>query len=111
MKSTKYQSSTPHAGEDGPAKETPLEDNLSAKSRFIQRLKLFLYKEKGEHIYDQVLMDVGSLFLEQLKSGTLTQTIEVAYTLDIDIMALTFFDQFVAENLTRCIFRYSASLS
>ena len=56
-------------------------------------------------------MDVGSLFLEQLKSGTLTQTIEVAYTLDIDIMALTFFDQFVAENLTRCIFRYSASLS
>lgn len=35
----------------------------------------------------------------------------MAYTLDIDIMQLTYFDQFVAENFTRCLFRYSAHLS
>ena len=54
---------------------------------------------------------MGPLFYDQLKNGTLSQVLEVAYTLDIDLMVLTFFDQFVAENLTRCIFRYSAQLS
>ena len=32
---------------------------LSAKGRFISRMKLWLYKEKGEHIYDHVLMEMG----------------------------------------------------
>ena len=65
---------------------------MTAKSKFIQRLKQFLYQEKGDQIYDQILMDMGPLFLDQLKNGTLSQVIEVGYTLDIDIMALTFFD-------------------
>ena len=56
-------------------------------------------------------MEMGPLFYDQLKNGQLSQILEVAYTLDIDLMALTFYDQFVAENFTRCIFRYSAHLS
>ena len=84
--------------------------SLTAKTRFISQLKLFLYKEKGDQIYDQVMMDIGPLFYEQLKNGTLNQVIEVPFTLDIDLMALTFYDQFIAENFTRCLFRYSAHL-
>ena len=37
-------------------------------------------------------MDMGPLFFDQLKNGLLTQLIEVNYTLDIDLMALAFFD-------------------
>ena len=36
---------------------------------------------------------------------------EVPYILDIDLMKLTFFSQFVAENFVRCLFRYYPHLS
>ena len=85
--------------------------SLNAKGRFISRLKHYLYKEKGDQIYDTILMEMGPLFYEQLKNGTLKQVVEVPFTLDIDLMALTFYDQFVAENFTRCLFRYYAHLS
>lgn len=37
-------------------------------------------------------MDMGPLFFDQLKNGTLNQLIEVNYTLEIDLISLTFFD-------------------
>ena len=48
------------------------QEPVSTKARFVQRLKQFLYQEKGEHIYDHLLMDIGQFFYEQLKNGTLT---------------------------------------
>ena len=56
-------------------------------------------------------MEMGPFFYEQLKNGKLTQFLEVPYTLDLDLTHLCFFDQFVAENLTRCLFRYLAQIS
>lgn len=56
-------------------------------------------------------MEMGQFFYDQVKNGQLSQYLEVPYTLDIDLMQLCFFDQFVAENFTRCLFRYSAHLA
>ena len=55
-------------------------------------------------------MDLGSYLYNLLKSGNLTQFIEVPFTLDIDLMQLIYFNQFVAENFMRCIFRYYGHL-
>jgi len=103
------------SNETAPAAHDPTvdtsEQKFTAKIKFIARLKTFLYEQKGDHIYDHVVMELGHLFFAQLRNGTLQQPVEVPYTLDIDLMQLCFFDQFVAENFTRCIFRYSAHLS
>ena len=56
-------------------------------------------------------MDIGSLFIEQLKAGSLTNDIEVNFILDLDLMHMIHYSQFVAENFSRCIFRYSPHLS
>ena len=56
-------------------------------------------------------MDLGTYFYDQLKSGDLTQYVEVPFTLDIDLMQLIYYNQFVAENFMRCIFRYYGHLS
>ena len=57
------------------------------------------------------MMDMGQFFYDQLKSGSLHQSIEVPFTMDIDLMHLTYYNQFVAENFIRCIFRYYGHLA
>ena len=43
----------------------------NAKAKFIQHLKAYIQQEKGSHIYDQMMMDMGHLFYDQLKNGSL----------------------------------------
>lgn len=117
--SAKHQKGTPaeslnpedktNKGKGMPSK--PIEDDLDSKGRFVQLLKQYIYKEKGDQIYDQIIMDIGSLFYEQLKAGTLTTNVEVNFILDLDLMHMIHYSQFVGENFARCIFRYTPHLS
>ena len=116
-KSQRPETTSPISGASHPKKKSNVNASITtdrsanARVKFIQLLKAYLYQEKGNQIYDQVMMDMGQLFYDQLKSGSLTHSIEVPFTLDIDLMHLTHYNQFVAENFIRCIFRYYGHLA
>ncbi|CDW78228.1 UNKNOWN [Stylonychia lemnae] len=82
-----------------------------AKDNFIYLLKSFLKEDKGNQIYDMVTMNLPAE-INQISGGKIqVSNFEVTVDLEIDLMNMIYFDQFLAENFIRCFFRYYPKLS
>ena len=73
------------------------------KQKFIFKLKQFLLKDRGNYIFD-------SIMLLNATTNTFIKSKFVALDLDIDLMKMITFDSFLGENFIRCIFRYYPAL-
>ena len=88
-----------------------------AKLLFINKLKSFLKQEKGPYITDQLTLCLPFQYnQDDFKQSSqdqknLMQGLPPALDLDIDLIKMIHFDQFLADNFIRCFFRYYPKLS
>jgi hypothetical protein len=85
---------------------------------FINKLKSFLKQEKGPYITDQLTLCLPFHYYDQKQSqqdrtgsNLGTTAAPAALDLDIDLIKMIHFDQFLADNFIRCFFRYYPKLS